>query len=396
MSRSDGARRPCIRDNRVMASPTVVVAGLGDTGILVATRLARTCRVVAVTTRPALVSGQELGMRLTRPEQWCRHYFVPIDRFRRLDTVDIRHGRITSVDFETSTVRLQTADGDIDEIRYDAFVIATGVSNGFWRHDRVEDIGMVDSQIAESANTLASARVVAVIGGGATGVSVADNLARTGSHEVHLFHSGDEILPEHRPSARRWATATLLRDGVNLHPGHRAVLPGGQAPEMITTDLVNWSSGQAPFAADAVVWAVGAVRPHTGFLPPEVLDERGFVHVDRHMRVPGHDNVFAIGDVAASDPLRSSARNWGHRVVVANVRRALQGRSPRRRFRAPKYRWGSIVGLQRDGLTVAIKGGGRIRIPRPLAEPLLYGAFVTRGLYGGLRDSRNADGENLG
>jgi NADH dehydrogenase FAD-containing subunit len=165
---------------------------------------------------------------------------------------------------------------------------------------------------------------------------------------------------------------------------------------MITTGRVNWSSGQASFDADAVVWAVGAVRPHTGFLPAEVLDERGFVRVDRYMRVPGHDNVFAIGDVAASDPLRSSARNWGHRVVIVNVRRALQGQTPRRRFRAPKYRWGSIVGLQRDGLTVAMKGGGQMRIPRPLAEPLLYGAFVTRGLYGGLRESRNVDGENLG
>ena len=379
-----------------MARPTVVIAGLGDTGVLVATRLSRTCRVVAVTTRPALVSGQELGMRLTRPEQWRRHYFVPIDRFRRLDSVDVRHGRITSVDFQTSTAFIESVDGEVDEIHYDALIIATGVSNGFWRHDRVENLGMVELQIAESAHSLATAQVIAVIGGGATGVSVADNLARTGSHDVHLFHSGDEILPEHRPSARRWATATLIRDGVTLHPRHRAVLPGGQAPEMITTGPVNWSSGQPPFAADSVVWAVGAVRPHSSFLPGEVLDERGFVRVDHHLRVPGHENVFAIGDVAASDPLRSSARNWGHRVVVANVHRALRGRNARRRFRAPKYRWGSIVGLQRDGLTVAMKGGGHMRIPRPLAEPLLYGAFVTRGLYGGLRESRNADGENLG
>lgn len=374
-----------------MARPTVVIAGLGDTGILVATRLARTCRVVAVTTRPALVSGQEIGMRLTRPEQWRRHYLVPIDRFRRLDTVDVRHGRVASVDLETSTAVIHGVDGDANEICYDAFIIATGVSNGFWRHDRVENLAMVDSQIDESVRLLESAKVIAVVGGGATGVSVADNLARTGSREVHLFHSGDEILPEHRPSARRWAAATLVRDGVNLHPRHRAVLPGGQAPETITSGPVIWSSGEVPFDADAVVWAVGAVRPHTGFLPAGVLDEHGFVRVDRHLRVPGHRNVFAIGDVAASDPLRSSARNWGHRVVVANVRRVIKGRAPKRRFRAPQYRWGSIIGLQREGLTVAMKGGGRMRVPRPFAEPLLYGAFVTRGLYGGLREASTAE-----
>jgi NADH dehydrogenase FAD-containing subunit len=327
-------------------------------------------------------------MRLTQPEKWRRHYFVPTDRFRRLDSVDVRHGNVSSVDLERSTVRVQSVDGDVDEIRYDAFIIATGVSNGFWRHDRVESLETVESQIAESAQLLETAKVIAVIGGGSTGVSVADNLARTGSHEVHLFHSGDEVLPEHRPSARRWATSTLVRDGVTLHPGHRAALPGGQAPEMITSGLLNWSSGQAPFDADAVVWAVGSVRPHTRFLPSEILDDRDFVRVDRHLRVAGHGNVFAIGDVAASDPLRSSARNWGHRVVVANVRSVLRGRSPRRQFRAPRYRWGSILGLQREGLTVAMKTGGRMRIPRPLAEPLLYGAFVTRGLYGGLRKGR--------
>lgn len=378
-----------------MTRPTVVVAGLGDTGILVATRLARTCRVVAVTTRPALVSGQELGMRLVDPGQWRRHYFVPLHRFRRLDGVDVRHGSVTTVDIAASTVRIRTADGAADEIAYDALVLATGVTNGFWRHDRVESFEEVETQLEDAARKLAGTRVVAVIGGGATGVSVADNLARQRSHEVHLFHSGDEVLPEHRPSARRWAVRRLARDGVILHAGHRAELPGGRAPDRITDGPVSWTSGQQPFHADAVVWAVGAVRPHTGGMPADILDEGGFVRVDRLLRVPGHLNVFAVGDVAASDPLRSSARNWGHRVVVANVRNVLRGRAPRRRFRAPRYRWGSIIGLQREGLTVALKTGGRMRVPRRLAEPLLYGAFVTRGLYGGLRHEGEQTGREV-
>jgi apoptosis-inducing factor 2 len=371
-----------------MTRPTVVVAGLGDTGVLVATRLARTCRVIAVATRPALVSGQELGMRLVNPGKWRRHYFIPFERFRRLDDVDVRHGSVSSVDFEASTVTVRSVDGTLDNIRYDVLVIATGVSNGFWRHDRVESLEEVEGKFDQNAQQLSSARVVAIVGGGATGVSVADNVARQGAHEVHLFHTGNEVLPEHRPSARRWAAERLARDGVILHPGHRAELPDGRSPEHITDGPIAWTSGQPLFQADAVVWAVGSVRPHTGFLPPEVLDEYGFVRVDRYLRVPGHANVFAIGDVAASDPLRSSARNWGHRVVVANVRNVVRGRAPRRRFHAPKYRWGSIVGLQREGLTVAMKTGGRMRVPRRLAEPLLYGAFVTRGLYGGLRKVR--------
>ena len=368
-----------------MPKPTVVVAGLGDTGILVATRLARSCRVVAVTTRPALVSGQELGMRLTDPEHWKRSYFVPLSRFRRFDNVDVHHGRIASVDLGGSSVCVQRADGLTEDIRYEALVIATGVSNGFWRDDRVEDLAAAAARIAESAQRLDVARTIAVVGGGATGASVADNVARRPGVTVHLFFPGNELLPQHHPKVRRWVERTLRDHGVILHPEHRAVLPEGIAPNRITEGPIEWSSGQPPVEADAVVWAVGAVRPHSAFLPTVVLDEQGFVRVNEFLQMPGFANVFAVGDVAASDPLRSSARNWGYRAVVSNVGSVLRGRAPRRRFRAPKYRWGSVFGLQHEGLTVATAKGARFRIPRRLAEPLLYGVFVTRGLYGGLR-----------
>ncbi|MDG2441920.1 MAG: hypothetical protein P8M13_01545 [Luminiphilus sp.] len=45
--------------------PTVLVLGMGDTGVLTASHLSRQCRVIGVTTKPMLVSGQELGLRLT-------------------------------------------------------------------------------------------------------------------------------------------------------------------------------------------------------------------------------------------------------------------------------------------------------------------------------------------
>ena len=214
---------------------------------------------------------------------------------------------------------------------------------------------------------------------------MANNAARRPGVTVHLFFPGNELLPQHHPKVRSWIGRTVRDHGVILHPGHRAVLPEGIAPHRITEGPIEWSSGQPPVAADAVVWAVGAVRPHSAFLPTDVLDEQGFVRVNEFLQMPGFANVFAVGDVAASDPLRSSARNWGYRVIVSNVGRVLRGRAPRRRFRAPKYRWGSVLGLQPEGLTVATAKGARFRIPRRIAEPLLYGVFVTRGLYGGLR-----------
>lgn len=365
--------------------PTVVVAGLGDTGVLVANRLARACNVVGVTTRPALVSGQELGLRVTDPAQWARSYFVPHARFRRLDRVRTVHGRITSVDLTLGSVRVDLATGGATDEPYDVLVIATGASNGFWRHDRVEDLADVEADLASTAAELARAPSVAVIGGGPTGVSVADSLARRSGGSVHLFHSGDLPLPDHHPKVRTWIAEVLRRDGVTVHPHHRAQLPDGFAADRLTHDPIEWSTGQEPFTADTVVWAVGGGRPHTGFLPSDVLDDDGFVRVDEHLRVPGHPNVFAVGDVAASDPLRSSARNWGWRVVVANVRRQTCGRGRVRRYHAPPYRWGSVLGLQENGLVVVQSNGRRFRIPRRMASVSLYRGYIPLYLYGGLR-----------
>ncbi|MCU1370136.1 MAG: dehydrogenase, FAD-containing subunit [Ilumatobacteraceae bacterium] len=370
----------------------MVVAGLGDTGVLVATRLARSCDVVGIATRPALVSGQELGTRLTSPDRWRRTYLVPLSRFRKLDRIRTVQGRITAVDLDARTVQVEQAavtehagGGEIT-LPYDALVIATGASNGFWRHDRVEDLAAIDADLADVSARIDAAASVAIVGGGPTGVSVADNLARRGGTEVHLFHSGDEPLPGYHPKVRRWIAQQLRDDGVQVHPGHRTVVPDGFGGDALTTGPISFSTGQDDFTADLTLWAVGRVRPHSGFVPGQLLDDDGFVRVDEHLQVPGRPEVFAVGDVAASDPNRSSARNWGYRVVVANVRAATGGRSGKRKtFTAPEHRWGSVLGVQDGGMVIVQPDGKRVRVPRWVADRLLMRGFVPWYLYGGLR-----------
>ena len=72
----------------------VVVAGLGDVGLLTAIRLARHADVVGISAKPGLVSGQELGVRLSRPEDWARDYWITFDRFRGLDRVRTIHAQL--------------------------------------------------------------------------------------------------------------------------------------------------------------------------------------------------------------------------------------------------------------------------------------------------------------
>src|SRR3954447_11248741 len=104
------------------------------------------------------------------------------------------------------------------------------------------------------------------------------------------------------------------------------MIPDGFACDRITSEPVQWSTGRPPASADAVVWAIGRVRPNSDWLPAELLDDDGFVIVNPDLQVPGHPGVFAIGDIAATDPLRTSARNRADNMLARNVRAHLAGK----------------------------------------------------------------------
>lgn len=365
----------------------VVVAGLGDSGVLTAIRLARHLDVVGISVKPALVSGQELGLRLARPGDWARDYWIPFDRFRRLDPVRTIHGTLTGVDLDARAVFVERADGAALVEEYDVLVISTGVTNGFWRRPTLQSAAEIGADLIAAHDRLAAAGSVIVLGGGAAAVSSAANLAATWPGKpVDLYYPGERPLLEHHPRVWRNVRRRLTDAGVVLHAGHRAQVPDGSACEQITSDPVHWSTGQPPACADAVLWTIGRVQPNTGWLPKEVLDDHGFVCVTPQLRLPGHPGMFAIGDVAATDRLRSSARNRADGLLAHNVRAELAGR-PLRSYRPPKQRWGSVLGVQPDGLEVFAASGHSFRFPAWSIDRVLQPWIVRRGIYRGVRDN---------
>lgn len=371
-----------------MSRKRVVVAGLGDVGLLTAIRLAPHADVVGISVKPGLVSGQELGVRLARPDDWARDYWIPFDRFRRLDRVRTVQGELTGVDLPGRTVTGRRPDGTTFTEGYDALVISTGVSNGFWRQPTLQSPADVGANLYAAHEQLATAKSVIVVGGGAAAVSSAVNLATTWPDKrIDLYFPGERPLSEYHPRIWKRVQARLERLGVGLHPGHRALIAEHFTGDAITTEPVRWSSGQTPSVADAVLWAIGRVRPNTGWLPPDLLDERGFVRVTPELSVPGHRDVFAVGDVAATDPLRSSARNRGDALLARNIRAAFAGR-PLRVFRAPTRRWGSLIGIQPDGLEVFLPTGHAFRFPLWSVERVVMPLIVRWGMYRGVRANR--------
>ncbi|PBA31221.1 pyridine nucleotide-disulfide oxidoreductase [Mycobacterium intracellulare] len=365
----------------------VVVAGLGDAGVLAAIRLSRHADVVGISAKPALVSGQELGVRLSRPHDWARDYWIPFDRFRRLDRVRTVQATLTGVDLGARIVFGRGQDGATIAEPYDALVISTGVSNGFWRQPTLQSAAEIGAGLRAAHDRLAAAESVIVVGGGAAAVSSALNMATTWPDKrIDLYFPGESALQEYHPRTWRRIRARLSELGVGVHPGHRAVIGEGFAGDELTGEPVRWSTGQPPADADAVLWAVGRVRPNTGWLPPELLDERGFVRVTPDLRVPGQRGVFALGDVAATDPLRSSARNRGDALVARNVLAEFAGR-PLRTYRAPTRRWGSLVGIQPNGLEVFLPSGHAFRFPSWSVERVVMPWIVRWGMYRGVRQN---------
>src|ERR1700730_1303234 len=337
-----------------MKRKRVVIAGLGDSGVLTAIRLARHAEVVGISGKPALVSGQELGWRLSRPHVGARASWIPFDRFRGLDRVGTVHGTLTGVDLAARTVSVRHDDGSTSVEGYDALFISTGVTNGFWRQPNLESADDIGEALRAAHDRLAEAGSVIVVGGGAAAVSSAANLARTWPEKrVDLYFPNERALVGHHP--RTW-------------------------------EPVQWSPGQPKASADAVLWAIGRVRPNTDWLPPKLLDERGFVRVTPELRVAGHPSVFAVGDVAATAPLRCSARNRADGLLAHNVRAEFAGR-PLRSYRPPKRRWGSVIGVQPEGLEVFAPNGRAFRFPAWSFDRVLMPLIVRWGIYRGVRDN---------
>ena len=371
-------------------SKRIVIAGLGDSGVLTAIRLAKHApdiHVVGISSKPALVSGQELGWRISRPDHWARHNWISFDQFRGLDRVRTVHGTLTGVDLANRTVAVRGDDGATTDEAYDALIIATGVTNGFWRQPTFQSADEIGADLRAAHDRLAAATSVIVVGGGAAAISSAANIARTWPRtRVDLYFPGERALIQHH--TRTWDRVQRRLDeaGVVQHPGHRAVLPDGFTGDQITSDPIVWSTGQPPSSADAVLWTIGRVRPNTGWLPKDLLDEHGFVRVTSQLCVPGYPGVFAVGDVAATDPLRSSARNRADGVLAHNVLAEFDGK-PMRSYRPPKRRWGSVIGIQRDGLEVFLPNGRAVRFPAWSFERILMRWVVRWGMYRGVRDA---------
>ncbi|HEY2702113.1 MAG TPA: NAD(P)/FAD-dependent oxidoreductase [Candidatus Dormibacteraeota bacterium] len=235
---------------------------------------------------------------------------------RRHRNVDFRLARVIGVDLERR--RLTTTGG---ELAYDHLVVSAGAVNNFFGLTSVEEhthgLKSLGEALAvrnhlltcferaawsDDPGTRRRLQTVVLVGGGATGVELAGAvselvhlvLRRDFPHldleevRICIVEAGDTVLGAFAPSLQRAAIRTLERKRVSLVFG--AQVAG------VDERGVSLRDGSRIEAA-TVVWTAGVRGSPVGAWLGRV-DRQGRVELGPTLQLPGHPDVFVIGDLA--------------------------------------------------------------------------------------------------
>jgi NADH:quinone reductase (non-electrogenic) len=364
-----------------MSPPRVLIVGGGFGGLEAARALRRAPVRVTVVDRRNHHLFQPLLYQVATAALNPSDISAPIRHvLRRQANVEVALGAVASVDTARRVVRLD----DGGELAYDFLVLATGATHSYLGHDEwaplapglktIEDAVeirrrvLLAFELAERERDERRKRALlafVVVGGGPTGVELAGALAeiasrtlaadfrhiRPESARVVLVEAAPRVLPSYPPKLSAAARDQLLRLGVEVRAGARVtgIDEGGVCVEgeRIEAATVLWAAG---VAASPLARSLGAP-----------LDRAGRVRVHPDLTVPGHPEIFVVGDLAAVQGeggtlvpgLAPAAMQEGRHAARAIVR-ALGGEAP------PPFRYRDKGVLATVGRAAAVARIGRL------------------------------------
>jgi NADH dehydrogenase len=306
------------RRRRAGDGPRVLVIGGGFGGLSALHVLAKSDAQVTLVDRNVYSTFQPLLYQVATAGLTSADVAYPLWSVTRKTRAHFRTGELAGLDLATRTARL--ADGA--ELEYDYLILATGVSANFYGvkgaqqhslslYTRRDAIALRNRMLAEferRASGDADAELdFTVVGGGATGVELAGTLAELrnialpaafpeidrSKFRVRLIEMADALLTPYRQRERDYARQQLVNRGVDvfLDTTIKEIAPG-------KVTLADGSSHRS----DMTVWAAGIQAPDALWNAQLPRAKAGRIDVGPDLRVIGHENVFAIGDVCAGDP----------------------------------------------------------------------------------------------
>ncbi|MGW9070645.1 NAD(P)/FAD-dependent oxidoreductase [Streptomyces yangpuensis] len=259
----------------------VVVVGAGYAGVTAALRVSRRHQVTLIDPKESFTERirlHELAAGRTGTPVVLRDLVAG----REINTVQ---ATATSIDPGARTVLLDSGT----TLAYDRLVYALGSSTDTTRVPGIVEHAYTLEQAKELSDRLSrGSGTVTVVGGGATGIELAAELAESaGAWQVRLV-TGGEPGSGLSAAGRTHVRNSLERLGVHLHAHTRvqAVHRGG-----LSTD-------HGELTGDVVVWAAAFTVPSLAAEAGLRVDARGRALVDPAMRSLSHPDVFVVGDAA--------------------------------------------------------------------------------------------------
>jgi NADH dehydrogenase len=337
--------------------PRVVIVGAGFGGLHAARELARSPVQITLidrknhhTFQPLLYQVATAGLspgEIAAPIRW-------IVRGRR--SIEVLLGEVQDFDLENRRVKLADA-----EIPYDYLIVAAGASHAYFGHDEWEPLAPGLKTIEDAleirrrvllAFELAERQAAAggpalplnfvIVGGGPTGVELAGTLAEISRNvlanefqsidpkntRIILLEGGPRILPAYAEDLSESAEEQLRHLGVEVHTSAMVTKVEAAAVWM----------GDKRLAAAVILWAAGVAASPLGKKLGTPVDRAGRVLVNPDLSVPGHPEIFVIGDLSALKdehgkmlPGVAPVAIQEGSAVARNIERDLHGK-PRENF----------------------------------------------------------------
>ncbi len=305
--------------------PRVVIVGAGFGGLTAARRIARLPIQVTVVDRrnhhtfqPLLYQVATAGLspgEIAAPIRWI---------LRSHSNVEVLLEEV--VDFNLEQKEVITRQQVLD---YDYLIIASGATHAYFGHEDWEPLApglktiedaleirrrvLLAFELAERNKNERSTKSAVegqsssqlqfvVVGGGPTGVELAGTLAEIAHHamthefrnidprqtRILLIEGGPRVLAAYSENLSRKAEAQLQHLGVEVRTSHvvTRVEPGAV-----------WV-GSEKIPASVILWAAGVAASPLGRKLGVPVDRAGRVPVQPDLSIPGHQEVFVIGDLA--------------------------------------------------------------------------------------------------